>query len=166
MELGEFIAKHFIVDFDNGVILWKTPPKHHKELLMKNAGTCQRNKNGKEYWLIRIMGKGYRRGHLIFFAYHGRFAFPCIDHINGNSLDDRLENVREASILENAWNHKSRKKKSKLPMGVRIAQSGRFVSRIGYKSKLITIGTFNTVDEAHASYIQKRKELYGEFSGY
>jgi len=165
MELGEFIAKHFIVDFDNGVILWKTPPKHHKELLMQIAG-FPRQSRGKKYCIIQIMGRKYGRGHLIFFAHYGWMPSPCLDHINGDSLDDRLVNIREASILENAWNHKSRGKKNKFPMGVRVAQSGRFVSRIGYKTKLITIGTFDTVDEAHASYIQKRKELYGEFSGY
>jgi len=97
---------------------------------------------------------------------HGKWPSDCIDHINGNSLDDRPENLRNATITQNAWNHFKRAKKQNLPMGVRInASSGKYAARIAYNKKLITIGTFKTAEEAHNAYINYKKELYGEYAG-
>ena len=100
----------------------------------------------------------------MFLYVYGYFPFPCIDHINGNSLDDRIENLREATIIENAWNHKKRKRKINLPMGVRNMANGKFQARIGYKGKQLHLGVFDTANEAKNIYELKRKELYGKFA--
>lgn len=148
---------------DEGKFVWKNVSKHHKRLNGQEAG-CPSMANCKEYWHIKINGKRYKRGRLMFLYVYGNFPNPCVDHINGNSLDDKIQNLREASVLENAWNHKKRTRRIDLPMGVRNMANGKFQARISYKGKQLHLGVFDTPDEAKAIYETKRKELYGKFA--
>jgi hypothetical protein len=154
----------FDVDFETGEFFWISPPKYHKDLIGKRAGCIQPSHNGKLYWVIQIDGIKYRRGRLMFLLTHGCFPSPCLDHINGNSLDDRPSNIREATITQNAWNHKTRKRKIKLPMGVRNTKNGNYEARISCNKKQIHLGCYHTPEEAHTVYMSKRKELYADFS--
>lgn len=147
-----------------GEFFWVKPSKHHNDLIGKLAGNPQPTKRNKSYWVIQINGKKYKRGHLVYFLTHGEWPKPCLDHINGNSLDDRPENLRKATIMENAWNHKFRKRRIELPMGVRSNCSGSFSARISYKGKQIHLGAFDNPEDASNIYQQKRKELYGQFA--
>jgi hypothetical protein len=153
----------YLFDYKDGKFYWKNPPKYHKHLIGKEAGTTQLT-NGKIYVVIQIDGAKIKRGRLVFFYINGESPRPCVDHINGNSLDDRPENLRQATIMQNAWNHKTRAKKSKLPMGVRFSYGGKFVARIAHYGKTFYLGTFKTVEEAQQVYLSKREELYGEFA--
>jgi hypothetical protein len=149
---------------DTGKFYWIKPSKYHSEKTLSEAGCAQRNHNGKNYWVIRFDGRAIKRGRLVFFVLNGRWPTPCLDHINGDSLDDRPENLREATIAENAWNHKKRARRIALPMGVRLAGSGRFQARIAHENRQIHLGCYDTPEEARAVYLAKRKELYREFA--
>lgn len=158
------IHRLFTFDFATGSVFWKSPPYNHPRLLNKEAGGPRPN-HSKEYWVIKIGRKAVKRGRLIFFAAHGRWPTPCVDHIDGNSLNDALTNLREATVTENAWNHKKRAKRSHLPMGVRlIPVSGRYQARIAHNRRMFHLGSFDTPTEAHSVYLTKRKELYGEYA--
>lgn len=146
-----------------GVFYWVTPPATHPRLLGEEAGSRVVT-NGKPYFAIQIDGKKYKRGRLAFLFMEGRWPTEMIDHINGDGLDDRWENLREATATENAWNHKGRAKSSDLPMGVRATASGKYAARIGYKGELITIGVFATAKGAATAYRQARERIYGEFA--
>jgi len=154
----------FRVDFDAGKLFWFCPPKQHPDLLGTEAGNSQPSHNNKHYWVVQVNGKKYKRAHIIFYLINGHWPKPCIDHINGNSLDDRPSNLREATFTENAWNHKKRARRICLPMGVRNLASGKFQARISYFGKQIHLGSFDTPDEAASVYQAKRKELYGQFA--
>jgi hypothetical protein len=163
------ITKHDLINLfdvysDEGKFVWKNASKHHKSLNGKEAGCPSKNQSGKIYWNIKINNKRYKRGRLMFLYVYGEFPNPCVDHINGNSLDDRIENLREATVIENAWNHKKRKRIIDLPMGVRNMANGKFQARISYKGKQLHLGVFDTPNEAKAVYEKKRKELYGKFA--
>lgn len=160
----ELILSLFTVEMRTGQFFWKVAPRTHPRLEGLEAGSIRRGHSGKSYWHIKIGGYPYKRSHLMFLVVHGRFPHPCADHEDGNSVNDRPENVREATVLENAWNHKKRARRIKLPMGVRITTSGRFMARLGFKGKQLSLGSFDTPKEAHVVYLEKRKELYGQFA--
>jgi hypothetical protein len=153
---------HF--DLQAGRVYWKSPSKFHPDLIGAEAGCEQSTLRGKSYWVIKIHGKKLKRSRMIFLIAHGRYPHPCVDHINGNSLDDRLLNLREATITENAWNHRFRARRIELPMGVRALASGRYQARISLNKKQIHLGSFETPDQARSVYLAKRKELYREFA--
>ncbi len=155
----------FFIDADSGRIFWKKPPFNHPRLRGCEAGSPRSGRNGKTYWVIKIGRRAFRRGRLIYLAIHGRFPEPCVDHINGNSVDDRVGNLREATVMENAWNHKTRKRRQNLPMGVRlVSRSGRFEARISYRGTQYHLGAYDTPQEAHGVYLAKRRELFHEFA--
>lgn len=146
-----------------GQFFWIKPPRCHPEVLGNEAGCARPGKNGKSYWYIKMDGGLFKRSHLVFMLRHGRFPFPCADHRNGNSLDDCPDNIREATIQQNNWNHHKRAKRSPLPMGVR-KMGRRFQACLAHNGHMNYLGTFATPDEARAVYLLKRKECFGEFA--
>lgn len=155
----------FTWDLEAGKLFWRTPPKRHPRLLNQEAGGSRVNHGGKFYWVIKIEGKAHKRGRLIFFIANGRWPHPCVDHINGDSLDDRIKNLREATITQNAWNHSKRAKQSDLPMGVRLIKaSGKYQARIAVNKRMIHLGVFSCPSSASATYQAARKEHYGEYA--
>lgn len=60
----------------------------------KNPHVCSRS-NGEKIWLH----------HYILGTKVDPFGKIVVDHINRNALDNRKENLRLVSYLENNWNH-------------------------------------------------------------
>jgi len=91
-----------------------------------------------------------------------------IDHKNGNSLDNRLCNLRECDRFQNMANvEKIRSdKKSQLPRGVYKHSDGRYRTFIHHKNVKIEIGVFDIAEEAFENYKKKHLELNKEFSPY
>jgi len=82
-----------------------------------------------------------------------------VDHINGDSLDNRKSNLRICSHRENM---KNIRKKDKV-IGVSIKKDGRYTSRIMNNYKTLNLGIFETYEEAVLSRITKEYELCGEY---
>lgn len=162
---AEELRSRLQYDQDTGEMTWMKPPKWHPDLLGKLAGRAAKSTAKKWYHVIQLNGKKYKRSRLSVLWMTGEFPSQMIDHINGNSLDDRWANLRCASSLENARNLKSTTKAANLPMGVRMLPSGRFCSRITINKRLTTIGTFDTVEQAHCAYLTARRQHFGEFHG-
>lgn len=152
------------VDINTGRVFWKNISKYHNEKINKEAG-CAKTDKGKTYHVIQIKGQKIKRSQIVFFAANGRWADPLVDHINGNSIDDRITNLREATVQENAMNHKKRKCRSGLPMGVRlVAGSGRYQARITLNKKQHHLGAYDTPEEAAEVYQKARREMFGDFA--
>lgn len=151
-------------DPDTGVMRWRNVSKYHVEKSGRVAGCSVRNHSGKRYINITIDGRKHKRSRLAFAWVTGRWPNHCIDHVNGNSEDDRWINLREATVTENAWNHKRRAKASVLPMGVRNMASGRFQARLAVNKKMLHLGTFDTPERASAAYQKARGLHYGQFA--
>lgn len=155
----------FRVDLVAGRLFWKNPSKYHPDLAGTEAGFARKSRNGKSYWIVKIDGLPHGRGHLIFLSARGRYPRPLLDHRDGNSLNDKPDNLRDATITQNAWNHKKHRRRIDLPMGVRINNSsGRYGARISFNGKQIHLGSFATAIAAQKAYLAKRHELYGEFA--
>lgn len=87
----------------------------------------------------------------------------CVDHINGNKLDNTIENLRIVLKKENSQN-KSKKISAKSKyFGVAPYKNGRFQSGIGLNGKRIYLGYFdNEIDAAvaHDRYLAHHIELH------
>jgi len=87
-----------------------------------------------------------------------------IDHINGNKLDNRRNNLRICTNTENVRNSKLQLNNSTGYPGIRTTKGGKFNVRITVNHKELHVGNYDTLDEA----ITKRKEVelkyYGEFA--
>lgn len=87
-----------------------------------------------------------------------------VDHINGNGLDNRRENLRLSTIAQNAFNKGKHSNNTSGYKGVSWNKfAGRWVAQITIDGKNKYLGYFDTPEEAHAAYCAKAKELHGEF---
>jgi hypothetical protein len=114
------------------------------------------------YLAIRFKGNRYAAHRVAWLLVHGSIC-GVIDHINGNTYDNRLSNLRCCSVQQNMCNQKNRKPNS---TGLKGAYRDRnsFKAQITYQGKVIRIGTFKTAQEAHLAYCKVAKELNGEFA--
>lgn len=160
----EQISKRLDVDVASGVVRWRDATKHHRPLVGRLAGYARKGRHDKHYWVIKINEIQYLRSQIVFAVKTGAWPDALIDHINGNSLDDRGENLRAATAMQNAWNHKTRAKASPLPMGVRRTRSGRYQARLSINKKAVVVGVFDCPVQAANAYQFARKEAFGDYA--
>jgi hypothetical protein len=82
-----------------------------------------------------------------------------VDHINGNSLDNRKCNLRVISQKENMRNMKPNKKLKGIKEWKLSNGSSRYAARITVDYKTINLGTFDNLNDA----IQARKDGEGKY---
>lgn len=162
-EIPEFAKERLSYNHLTGVFTWSSFNKHHPRLTGTQAGSFRENKNGEKRLVIKLNGVAYFAHRLDWFIYYNEQP-KIIDHINGNTLDNRILNLRSVTVNENAKNHGKKLNKSGLPCGVRMLPSGKYQSRISCDNKIITVGTFDSVEAANSAYISKRNELFKEYS--
>lgn len=87
-----------------------------------------------------------------------------VDHINGDSLDNRRENLRICTAKENSWN----RRKTNSVLGYFGVSNGngpnQYVSKFRHDGKNVYVGTFDTAIEAAYEYNKVAKKLRGEFA--
>jgi len=88
-----------IFSYDNGKLYWKKKIAN-KCVIGKEAGHC--NPKNKRHF-ISCYNKIFARSRVVYAMFNG-LSNKKIDHINRNSLDDRIENLRPVTTRENALN--------------------------------------------------------------
>ena len=72
-----------------------------------------------------------------------------IDHINGNKLDNRIENLRLATYAENQWNAKTRVDNTSGVKGVCWKKGlNKWYAQIKHNKELLYLGVFKDKKEA------------------
>ncbi len=118
--------------------------------------------NKSEYWTALRM---YKRKLILMH----RIIMNCpknkiIDHINGNSLDNRKENLRICTQSQNISNSKlSKRNKSGFKGVYQTKNKKKWLSLISINSKTKNLGLFSNKLEAKDAYTKAAKEYFGEF---
>lgn len=87
-----------------------------------------------------------------------------VDHINNNSLDNRIENLRWCTHCQNNQNKGIIARNTSGYRGVSFhKQSKKWRARIWVNGKEETIGSFENPQEASEAYENRAKEVHGEF---
>jgi heme oxygenase len=90
-----------------------------------------------------------------------------VDHINGNALDNRKENLRFCSKQENSMNRKtqsSSKFRSKYKGVSWDKARKKFIARVYFNNKAYVAGRFSTEEQAALAYNVLAKKLHGEYA--
>lgn len=126
----------------------------------KEAGTI-RNK----YRDVTIYGKGYGTQRIIFLMHH-KYLPECVDHINRDKLDNRIENLRACTISQNGFNQSSTKGSSSKYLGVSWDRTAKrkWLASAQLNKKKVRLGNFDSEDDAAKAYNEFAKENYGDFA--
>lgn len=140
-----------------GTFLLKAKIPHDKR---KIGDFLKANNNG--YLTVLIDGLNYPLHTLAWFYMKKEWPLELIDHIDRNPLNNSILNLRQATNKQNQANKRINRLSS---FGLKgVASSGkRYRSRIRIDGHKVHIGTFDSPEEAHAAYVEKEKEVFGEF---
>lgn len=86
-----------------------------------------------------------------------------VDHINGNALDNRRSNLRVATPIQQQYNRKVSSLSKTGFKGVSF-EYGKYRARIRKDGEHISIGMFDTPEDAARAYDGAAHELFGEFA--
>ncbi|MGJ4857070.1 HNH endonuclease [Labrys sp. La1] len=127
----------------------------------KNIGAT----DGIGYQRFKIGGKLYRLHRLAWVIIYGEWPAGDVDHINGNTFDNRICNLRVATRALNIANSKLSKKNTSGYKGVSYSKSrNKWQSYITVARKHIFLGNYDCPTKAHAAYFEAAKRYFGEFA--
>lgn len=105
---------------------------------------------------------------LLMFMHNGEWPVGEVDHINGDTHDDRLVNLRVCSRSENAKNRRAYKSSSTGYKGVyegnKRGKVIKYLASIQVDNERIFLGSFNTPWQAAAAYNKAADEFHGKFA--
>lgn len=113
---------------------------------------------------IEIDGRSYYANQLAWLYMTGRSAKAKVDHENLDRSDDRWENLREATVSQNAANSRARSHNRSGLKGVTLTPHGTYQARIRHNGTLYNLGSFRTKEAAHAAYVAAALNFHGEFA--
>jgi hypothetical protein len=115
--------------------------------------------NSGGYGQVVVDKVGYKSHRLAWFYAYKIWPTNIIDHINGDKLDNRLCNLREAPAAMNQQNRRRASKNSKTGMlGVRF-RFNKYEANIAVGSGRVKyLGQFQTAEDAHNAYLQAKRQ--------
>lgn len=160
-------------DYKDGFLYWKVDQaKNVKKGSL--AGHLKKYSDGRR--VLMFYGRDYYASRMIFFWHNGYWPH-IVDHADRNPLNDRIENLREATRSQNNCNKNSKPRSSSKYLGVSLHitttkifsekfNEVRTYTRMGWRVKIkdIYIGYFKTQEEAALAYNKAAVKYHGEFA--
>jgi len=147
-----------LFDYRDGQLYWKE--RIHSSIdLSKPAGHI--GKDG--YRRIQIERKLYKSHRLVWKYHCGKDPKEFIDHIDGNRLNNNMENLREATRQQNGFNRGPQKNNKIGIKGVRKF-GNKYRATIIVNGKNKHLGLFFTIEEARLAREEAENKLFKEFS--
>ena len=149
-----------LFEYDNGELRWK------KSRQGVSAGSIVGCGNGFGYKTTKIDGVRYRVHRLIFMMFHG-FMPETVDHINGDTADNRIENLRAATRTQNQQN-RTKPITGKNPSKNVYLDKHSSKWRVSFKlnGKQRSFGSYDDLDFAELVAIEARNKLHGAFANH
>jgi len=148
----------FDCNTETGIVTWKDIGFKAGKKVIGRQGSIQ-----GRYRTIHAPGINLKVHRIVWIFHYGVWPKGSLDHRDGNTRNNVISNLREASAAENGQN-KNRPKNNKTgKKGVTLTR-GKFMAQIMAEgSKHVFPGT-KTLGEAAAVYAEAAQRLHGEFA--
>ena len=121
--------------------------------------------NNGGYRQIRVKGVQYMAHRLAWYYIYGVDPKEQIDHINGLTDDNRIDNLREATHAENMRNQGKQVSNTSGYKGVCWnKEKKKFQAQCWANGKNHNLGLYPTPEEAHAVYVAFATKEHGAFA--
>ena len=135
----------------------------------KNAGCKVTNASGYKKWNVQVTYNDKKNtllcSRIIFLLHNGYLTKDKeIDHADGNSLNNKINNLRESTRDQNQHNAKLQKNNKSGVKGVSWnVKSKKWRVTIMVNKKRYNFGLYEKLEDAIKVAIEARKKLHGEF---
>lgn len=136
----EYVTEYFAYDESSptGIVWRKRPYKTNRVVgspagsILRKSATCN---GGKDYWQISIKDRVYKVHRIVWALKYGKPNVDLvIDHIDGNGLNNKIDNLRLVTNVENGINRIVNK--DRLLALPRVEDLGEiFLSRFSHKGR-------------------------------
>ena len=146
-----------LFEYRDGKLFWKVPKSGRT--VGKEAGTMSISSGYRHVW---IHYKQYLTHRIIYLMFHGHLP-KFLDHLDGDSNNNKIENLREATAEQNQRN---RGLSCRNNTGVKNVSKRGNRYRVGftYEGKHLHVGYYGTLTEAEQAAKIKRQQLHKEFA--
>jgi hypothetical protein len=149
---------HALFDYQDGFLFWKVDSSQNVKAGQKAGGVDSRGR-----WRIGINGKQYQAHRLIFLMHQGHVP-SMLDHIDGNPLNNRIENLRPANFSTNGCNRKLGINNTSGVKGLTWNKpAGKWQASVKVNKKTHYFGYYKHKEIAEAVLLMARQRLHGEY---
>lgn len=172
----DVVSARFRLDPLTGVVWWRPAgPEHFKTqrawkiFMNRDAGSVagHQRKDGYRELKIHVNGKPIQvMVHWVVWALtYGEWPAHELDHINLQKNDNRPENLRAATRTQNNVNKRWLGNESGFKGVTRDKRwaGSRWRARFRFGDREVSLGLFDTPEEAHAAYTAAVIRTHGEF---
>lgn len=153
----ERLKELFYYDPETGFFFNKTKRAHR--LKINSVAGCR---NFYGHLVVTIDSKRYYLHRLVYLYVYGYFPKKHIDHIDGNKMNNRINNLREVTVTENLQNKRAAQSNNFSGyLGVSFdLRFNKYFSRIQIKGRQKWLGYFKTAEEAHNAYLVAKRKYH------
>lgn len=160
----EYLRKRLRYEPETGKLFWLDCEEMPKDWRTKYAGQeAFTASNARGYRVGAIDNKLFLAHRVIFAICNGYYPIHNIDHINGIKADNRMENMRDVTQLENMKNVSMKRNNTSGYCGVKWhAQRQKWNACIKIFGKTKSLGLFDKIEDAAAA--RMRAQLANGFT--
>jgi hypothetical protein len=148
-----------LFEYRDGNLYWKRYPDYSNKSLVK-AGFY----HSTGYQVVKIYGKRHKVHRIIFMIHHG-YVPKYIDHIDGNKLNNNIENLRECNHNQNMHNRRISSNNTSGIKGITWRSDiKKWWPQLMVNNKRIYLGTYDDLELAELVIIEARNLYHGKFA--
>jgi hypothetical protein len=162
------VRELLLYDRGTGVFTWRERGREwffadgpHAIWNKRFAGKRAFSPNFQGYYAGSLLSQQVYAHRLAWLFVHGTWPAGMIDHVNGDTSDNRIENLRDVPAAQNQRNLSQQRNNISGQTGVYRHSNGQaWCAQIGDKGKTVHLGSFTDFDDAVAA----RKDAELRFS--